>query len=154
MESRRYLFTFLQTHVFAAKRQGVANRAAPSLLSDVISRPGLLRFTNDYLAECFTREDTPHVNELAARLRISASKFSKLFLDVVGERPSHYLKRKQSERAEKLLCDTDLDFTTIARASGFGTLTTFFRAFRRITGMTPQAYRDINRTKCDPHWTG
>jgi len=94
-----------------------------------------------YLADCLEREDVTHVNELAALVRMTAGDFSNLFLEVVGERPSEYLKRGRVERAKYLLATTDLPMNTIAYKCGFGTRRTFFRTFKRVVGITPRSYR-------------
>jgi transcriptional regulator GlxA family with amidase domain len=45
------------------------------------------------------------------------------------------------EVAQQLLDSTTLSTTEIAYCAGFGTRRTFFRVFRRITGMTPAQFR-------------
>ena len=72
---------------------------------------------------------------------MSAADFGKLFTHLVGEHPSTYLRRKQIDCAKRLLTQTDLTMNVIAYKCGFGTRTTFFRAFKRETGMTPREYR-------------
>jgi AraC-like DNA-binding protein len=101
----------------------------------------LRRIADDYLSLCMRQETRPHVNELAATLRMSASDFSALFLKIVGERPSGYLKRRQIEHAKRLLRQSSLTMNVIAYKCGFGTRTTFFRAFKGRVGITPLAYR-------------
>ena len=101
----------------------------------------LKQIANRYLDKCLERESTPQVKELAAMLGISRSDFSKLFVRVVGEQPSSYLRRAEIECAKRLLVETDLPMNKIAYRCGFGTRTTFFRAFKRLLGMTPLAYR-------------
>src|ERR1700738_4267015 len=96
----------------------------------VRSRSELRRIADNYLSFCLRQETPPHVNELAASLRMSTSDFSALFFEVLGERPSGYLKRNQIKRAKRLLRETNLTMNAIAYKSGFGTRTTFFRAFK------------------------
>jgi two-component system response regulator YesN len=50
------------------------------------------------------------------------------------------MKRLQVLRACVLL-DEGMPITAVAYRAGFGTRTSFFRVFRRITGTTPGAYR-------------
>ncbi len=106
----------------------------------------LTRLADHYVADCFRRESPPQVKELAVSLSLNRSDFSKLFNRVVGEQASNYLRQRQIECAKRLLADTDILMNAIAYRCGFGTRTTFFRAFKRVTGTTPLAYRTTART--------
>jgi AraC-like DNA-binding protein len=97
-----------------------------------------------YLAECFARQSTPRVSELAARFDSAKPAFSRAFLAAVGERPSAYLKRHQVAHAAALLRNTALSIKAVGAASGFGTTMTLIRAFRRATGCTPTQFRTKN----------
>ena len=101
----------------------------------------VLRATEEYSADCKAKHTTPHVNELAARLDMPVSKLSNYFLGVVGVRPSVYLKRKHVRDAIYLIKTTALDYTTVARITGYGSRTTLFRSIRRVTGRTPESFR-------------
>lgn len=46
------------------------------------------------------------------------------------------------ERAERLLIDTDTPVTEVGDALGFADASSFFRAFRRWTGLTPGSFRE------------
>ena len=111
-----------------------------------LSDPELRRLADDYLAKCLDHGSAPHVNELAAKAGMSAGDFSNLFLDLVGERPSVYLKRGQIECAKQLLLTTHLELNEIAYRCGFRRRRTFFRLFKRLVGTTPAAYRAAQRT--------
>ena len=95
-----------------------------------------------YLQACFARETPPHVSELAQSLQMSLGALSKVFTSQCGERPSEYLKRAQIDRAKLLLAATELPLNQVGYRSGYGTRVSFFRAFKRSCGMTPQQYRD------------
>ena len=101
----------------------------------------LTRVADHYVDDCLRRESPPQVNELAFSLELSRSAFSKLFNRIVGEHASNYLRRRQIECAKRLLAETHLPMNSIGYQCGFGTRTTFFRAFKRDTGTTPVAYR-------------
>jgi transcriptional regulator GlxA family with amidase domain len=103
----------------------------------------LRRAADAYVRACFAREATPRVSELARELGLPLDKLSAAFLQAVGIRPSAYLKAAQVRRAQQLLRTTAMPLNRIAYTAGFGTRTTFFRAFRRMTGITPAAYRHL-----------
>lgn len=94
-----------------------------------------------YLADCFAAEQAPRVSEFAQCCGISPAQLTRRFVREHGMRPGEYIKRRQVEVAQQLLDSTTLSTTEIAYCAGFGTRRTFFRVFRRITGMTPAQFR-------------
>jgi AraC family transcriptional activator FtrA len=99
-----------------------------------------------YLAECFGRGTPPHVNELADRFGMTRAQLRRAFVAENSIPLAAYLKAARVARAKKLLSTTSLNMDDIARAAAFGTRTTFFRAFRQATGMSPQRWRVQNAT--------
>lgn len=64
-----------------------------------------------------------------------------LFKAHTGQTVMEYLTHKRVDAAIYLLQDSNLPVEVIAEKTGFGSRCLFFRHFRRITGMTPLAYR-------------
>ena len=113
-----------------------------------LSTSAALRQAADaYLATCFARPTPPRASELAATLEVSAHHLSRVFRTIVGVPLFRYLKDAQLAHAKQLLRTTARPMNDIAYAAGFGTRTTFFRAFRRATGVTPTQYREIANIK-------
>ena len=114
-----------------------------SLLSVVrrITKEDLTRVADEHLAYCFSHGKPPLVKDLARRAGVDRSQFSRLFMKLVGESARAYLNRGRVEKAKQLLRTTNLSLEAIAYAAAFSNSTTFFRSFRRITGMKPQKYR-------------
>lgn len=81
------------------------------------------------------------VSELAAAMHVSEVYLRKLFAAVLGVSPVTFLRLRRVERASVLLKSTDLPIKRIAGECGFNELPFFYRTFKRITGTTPQAYR-------------
>lgn len=94
-----------------------------------------------YLFECLTAASPPRASELAARLNITPVRLTRAFRGSVGSNISEFLKSRQLEMAKVLLERTELSTEAIAVRAGFGTPRTFYRSFRRSTGMTPSAFR-------------
>ena len=94
-----------------------------------------------YAGDCMTAATATRASELALRLNLSAVQLARVFQAAVGANISAFLKARQIERAKGLLRDTNLTAATIALHAGFGTPRTFYRLFRRATGMTPAAFR-------------
>ncbi|HEX8408488.1 MAG TPA: helix-turn-helix transcriptional regulator [Thermoanaerobaculia bacterium] len=94
-----------------------------------------------YLLRCFSQEETPRVSELATHLGMTRERLSREFISMYGAPLSAYLKRRQVRHAQRLLSASHLSTTKIGYLCGFGTRRTFYRAFRRDTGLTPDEYR-------------
>ncbi|HEX8154992.1 MAG TPA: AraC family transcriptional regulator [Thermoanaerobaculia bacterium] len=95
----------------------------------------------EYLERCFAKEATPRVSELAMLLGMTRERLSREFAASHGVALSAYLKEHQLAHAQKLLQVSQLSTAKIAYQCGFGTRRTFYRAFRRGTGMTPDEWR-------------
>jgi AraC-like DNA-binding protein len=97
-----------------------------------------------YLRECFGAEQTPRVSELAVQRGVTRERLSREFVSAYGVALSAYLKRRQIRHAQRLLATSALSTTRIGYQCGFGTRRTFYRAFRRDTGMSPDQYRRMH----------
>ncbi|MEO8382944.1 MAG: helix-turn-helix transcriptional regulator [Acidobacteriota bacterium] len=104
----------------------------------------LRRDIEQYLRHCFATEESPRVSELAARLGATRERLSREFAAQCGVSLSAYLKRRQIRHAQELLTASRLSTTRIGYASGFGTRRTFYRAFRRGIGLSPDQYRRMH----------
>lgn len=91
-----------------------------------------------------SHEDWP-VRRLARVSGVSAAHFARSFRQAFGVPPHRYLLTRRIERATALLRDTDLSVTDIVFQTGWGSLGTFGRIFRDITGHTPGAVRARGR---------
>lgn len=104
---------------------------------------------DQYLHRCFAAEETPRVSELAALLGITRERLSRDFAAAYNVSLSAYLKRRQIRHAQRLLVASHLSTTRIGYLCGFGTRRTFYRAFRRNTGLSPDQYRRAQNVSSD-----
>jgi AraC-like DNA-binding protein len=81
------------------------------------------------------------VRRLARVSRVSEAHFARSFKQAFGIPPHRYLLTRCIERATALLRDTDLPITEIAFQAGWGSLGTFGRTVRDVTGESPGAIR-------------
>jgi AraC-like DNA-binding protein len=81
------------------------------------------------------------VGELAAEVALSRSEFAARFRDLVGESPARYLTRIRLAHAAALLRTSDASLAQIAERAGYRTPFSFGKAFKRVFGITPGAYR-------------
>lgn len=87
-----------------------------------------------------SHEEWP-VKRLAKVSGVSEAHFARSFKDAFGLPPHRYLLTRRIERATALLRDTDEPITDIAFQTGWGSLGTFGRTFRDVTGESPGDFR-------------
>ena len=87
------------------------------------------------------------VADMARVAGLSSAHFSREFRRTFGEAPHQYLLTRRLERAAALLRNTDRTVTEICFAVGLASLGSFTTSFRRIYGMSPQAYRRCSRRR-------
>jgi transcriptional regulator GlxA family with amidase domain len=108
--------------------------------------PGHLSASNPFLlqAEHIVRQagEAPFTTiDLARALRVSERTLHRRLKEASGETPKHFLDRVRFDTARMLLETTRNSIKQLATASGYADETSFRRAFRRYSGMTPGAYR-------------
>lgn len=86
------------------------------------------------------------VRRLARVSGASEAHFARSFKQAFGLPPHRYLLTRRLERAKALLRDSDLSVTEIAFQTGWGSLGTFGRVFRDVTGETPSENRARGRS--------
>lgn len=82
------------------------------------------------------------VPTLAARMAVSERHLSRLFAEQTGVTPGRFVERVRIEAARNLLERTERSVAQVAEDCGLGTPETLRRAFIRILGVSPSAYRD------------
>ncbi|HVE77827.1 MAG TPA: AraC family transcriptional regulator [Gemmatimonadaceae bacterium] len=80
---------------------------------------------------------------LAAVAGVHPVQLSRGFRRGVGCTLTEYLRLRRVERACAMIRDSSLPLTRVALAVGFAEHAHFTRSFRRVTGMTPSAYRAL-----------
>jgi AraC-like DNA-binding protein/mannose-6-phosphate isomerase-like protein (cupin superfamily) len=88
------------------------------------------------------------VESLGAAVALSRSGFAARFSELVGETPLEYLAQWRMTKAAQLLRESDLSIAEVAERVGYQSEASFNRAFKRLEGVTPGAYRrgrDIER---------
>ena len=81
------------------------------------------------------------VNDLAKVADMSVRGFHQAFLEHIGWPPGHELHRVRIEHAKQLLASSTEKTEDIAEMCGYQNLNTFWVAFRKNTGISPNQYR-------------
>ena len=98
-----------------------------------------LRRVTQYVEENLHRE--LRLAELSALVHMSPYHFARLFKRSAGVPPHRFLVRRRIDAARALLAAQTAPIAEIAQLVGFRTPSHFTTTFRRVTGMTPSAYR-------------
>ena len=82
------------------------------------------------------------VSEIAMASGVSPYHFSRAFRQATGMPPYAYVIERRIARAKDRLSDAGASLASIARQSGFASLSQFSRTFRRQIGVTPSHFRN------------
>lgn len=127
------LGSLLVQELARGSRAGAAARA-PGGLSAAHVR--ILRdFIHDRLADDIT------LAALADLVGLSPFHLARAFKQTLGMPPHRYLMQARVERAKGLLASSRAPITEVALIAGFASSSHFASTFRRMTGLTPRAYR-------------
>ena len=79
--------------------------------------------------------------DLAGVVRLSTSHFFRAFRQTFGESPSAYIIQRRIRRAQELMLTSRLPLSQVALECGMCDQAHLSRAFHRIVGITPNAWR-------------
>lgn len=100
---------------------------------------GRLKRVLEYIEERLAEEIT--VSDLANVACLSPFHFARAFAATVGMPPHRYVSSRRLENAKKQIAARKASMSEIAFDCRFSSQSSFGRAFRRATGMTPAEYR-------------
>ena len=81
------------------------------------------------------------LEDMASEVSLSASHFSRLFTKRTGHSPIDYFIQLKTQRACRMLDNTDWSIAEVARETGFEDQFYFSRQFRKVMNMSPREYR-------------
>lgn len=96
----------------------------------------IFNYIRDHFMEPIALED------ISTQVFMTPQSFCRFFKKSTNKTFTAFLNEYRINHATKLLSETDDDIKSICYESGFNNLSNFFRNFRRITQLTPNAYRD------------
>lgn len=85
------------------------------------------------------------VDMLVDELDISRSTFEKFFIALTGHSPAQEIRQVRTDWARELLLTTELPMTKLAPLIGFKDRRAFIVFFKREAGVTPAAFRKMNK---------
>ena len=123
--------------------QLVRAHSSQGLLEAPAPRRGLadwqVKRVTAYMREFMDQEI--RLDELAGLVNLSRFHFCTAFRLATGQTPHEWLTALRITRSRELLAEPEMPVTSIALAVGYQTPSSFASSFRKVTGMTPTAYR-------------
>jgi transcriptional regulator GlxA family with amidase domain len=86
-------------------------------------------------------QEVVSLETLSGLVHLGKRTFIRRFKAATNNTPLEYLQRVRIESAKKAIENNDKDLMAIADESGYRDLKTFRSLFKRLTGLSPQAYR-------------
>jgi len=108
----------------------------------VSEKNDILKVIVDYINSNLSKNIS--LQQLADEMGFSYSYMGQYFKNKTGMNFIDFLQEKRITKSAELLISTDLDILEIACQTGFNTLNTFFRTFKKFKGITPGEYRKQN----------
>lgn len=108
--------------------------------------PGIYRYKERILHSCSYikahLEEPLTLEQAAAASGFSKYHFAHIFREFMGISFYQYLNQKRMDNAQMLLANPDCTVTEAAMLSGFTSISSFNRMFRKCRGCTPTMYRE------------
>ncbi|NRR30608.1 helix-turn-helix transcriptional regulator [Oxalobacteraceae bacterium] len=101
--------------------------------------PAKLRWLDQYIESTLSHPIS--LAELAHQVGLSEYHFCRVFKGATGMSPYNYVLRKRIEFARLCLAADHTSIQDVAFMTGFGDPIQFAKQFKRLSGMTPSAYR-------------
>ena len=131
--------------------QDVARETAGGTLSPCETCRQVMRQVSELLTALLTYINENYqdmdltVQRAADHFQLSISNLSHYFKNHVGMSVSGYVEQLRMHAAQELLAQTDSSVSQIASEVGYAQPATFMRAFKKVSGMSPTAYRTMAR---------
>lgn len=100
----------------------------------------VVQVLHQYISEHLSEDLT--LSSLAGQVYLNPVYLSRAYRQATGRKLSEYVLECRIKEAKKLLKSRDTRINEIAFAVGFDSAAHFSRAFKKITALTPQEYRD------------
>ncbi|WP_435924680.1 helix-turn-helix transcriptional regulator [Paenibacillus sp. DYY-L-2] len=101
--------------------------------------------TKQFIDKNYTRNIS--LKEIAGALYVSQHYLSHLFKKDLGDSPVNYLINRRIEEAKRLLSETGAPVHEVAARVGYGNDKYFSMLFKKMTGTSPSAFREMERAR-------
>lgn len=109
-------------------------------ISDGKSNTTVIKLAKDYIINNYNKNIS--LKDVADEVFLSQNYLSELFKREMGEGFYDFLSKYRITKAKEILLTTNLKVYEIAQMVGYNDSITFGRAFKKITGITPNSFRN------------
>ncbi len=109
-------------------------------ISDGKSNTTVIKLAKDYIINNYNKNIS--LKDVADEVFLSQNYLSELFKREMGEGFYDFLSKYRITKAKEILLTTNLKVYEIAQMVGYNDSITFGRAFKKITGVTPNSFRN------------
>ena len=127
----KLLFEFMCLEIVQHHLADLHTRTTRSKAFDIVS---LLTYINENLSDVT-------VENVSSHFGYSRRHMERLIKSATGRTFSDFIMRVKMRHAKSLLNNPNLSIHDVAESSGFSNDSSFYRAFKRIYGITPSAFR-------------
>jgi AraC-like DNA-binding protein len=93
-------------------------------------------------------DSTLNREKVAKKLDISAGYVSQIINTITGDNFANYINQYRIEAVKEMISNSEYEnynLLTIGLESGFTSKTTFYKAFKKVTGQTPNEYKNTSK---------
>ncbi|UTN06187.1 helix-turn-helix domain-containing protein [Flavobacterium bizetiae] len=93
-------------------------------------------------------DSTLNREKVAEKLGISPGYVSQIINTITGDNFAHYINQYRVEAVKEMISDSEYEnynLLTMGLESGFTSKTTFYKAFKKVTGQTPNEYKNTSK---------
>lgn len=93
-------------------------------------------------------DSTLNREKVAEKLGISAGYVSQIINTITGDNFANYINQYRIEAVKEMISNSEYknyNLLTIGLESGFTSKTTFYKAFKKVTGQTPNEYKNTSK---------
>ncbi|MCQ2012143.1 response regulator [Clostridium butyricum] len=109
-------------------------------LKDINNNITVIKLAKDYIINNYNKNIS--LKDVADEVYLSQNYLSELFKKEIGEGFYDFLSKYRIKKAKEILLTTNLKVYEIAQMVGYNDSITFGRAFKKITGTTPNNFRN------------
>ncbi len=102
----------------------------------------IIQKTNMFIEENY--QDVT-LSQLSRECSVNYSYFSTLFKELYGQSFKAYLTKFRINKSVSLLCETNMDISTIAQTVGFSTASHYIKVFRQMKNISPGKFRKLTQ---------